>query len=173
MFEFVTFPNGRLVNGVKIKPDFCAIGIASISGNGWRVRSIREIHLKWKHWILWIWGAKRGQMVRISLGRGTNKIDRNTNCEVIWIPILIPVTNLAAKYRKSSRFSFDKSKTRVSINSKCWQQKSNFITKANPFGSFNTNPLRVLLPWGTLCPAELIATNWSKTTPVDHVASLK
>ena len=38
-------------------------------------------------------------MVRISLGRGTNKIDRNTNCELIWNPVLFPATNSAAKYR--------------------------------------------------------------------------
>ena len=37
----------------------------------------------------------------------------------------------------------------------------------------NRREVEIMLAWGTLCPAELIATNWSKTTPVDHVASLK
>ena len=62
-------------------------------------------------------------MVRISLGRGTNKIDRNTNCEIIWIPILFPATKSAAKYRKSARFDFDKSRTCSSINSKALPQE--------------------------------------------------
>ena len=91
--------------------------------------SIRGKDLKWKHWILWIWGAKRGQMVRISLGRGTNKIDRNTNCEIIWNPIFFPAATSAAKYTKSARFYFDKSTTQASINSKRRQRKSWIIIR--------------------------------------------
>ena len=74
--------------------------VATYISEGKRSGSIRGKHLKWKHWILWIWGAKRGQMVRISLGRGTNKIDRNTNCELIWNPILFSCHKFSSKISK-------------------------------------------------------------------------
>ena len=136
--------------------------------------SIREKHLKWKHWILWIWGAKRGQMVRISLGRGSNKIDRNTNCEIISNPMLLPATNSAAKYRKLASSFFC-----------CWQmynlsrhkfkriaKKIQNFNQANQFETLKQILFPFLPGWGMLCQAELIDIGLSKTTSVDQVARL-